>query len=39
MYTFKIIIVQELQAHKLLIFYFLNYPTNVTPNFNNKKTP
>jgi len=32
-------IVQELGAHKLLIFYSLDYPTNVTPTLNNKKTP
>ncbi len=29
--------VQELGAWKLLIFYSLDYATNVTPNFNNRK--
>jgi hypothetical protein len=28
---------QKLGVHKLLIFYSLDYPTNVTPNFNNNK--
>jgi hypothetical protein len=31
--------VQELGAQKLLFFYSLDYPTNVTPNFNNIKHP
>jgi hypothetical protein len=30
---------QELGAQKLLIFNSLDYPTNVTPNFNNIKIP
>jgi hypothetical protein len=29
--------VQELGAKKVLIFYSLDHPTNVTPNFNIKK--
>jgi hypothetical protein len=30
---------QELGAQKLLTFYSLDYLTNITHNFNNKKTP
>jgi hypothetical protein len=35
MYTFLETIVQRLEAQKLLVFYFLDYPTKVIPNFNN----
>jgi hypothetical protein len=38
-YTHLKTIVQSLGAQKLLIFKLLDYFTNVTPNFNNKKTP
>jgi hypothetical protein len=30
-------IVQILRVQKLLVFYFLDYPTKVTSSFNNKK--
>jgi hypothetical protein len=36
---FKKTIVQELGAHKLLIFYSLDYPTNVTPTLITEKYP
>jgi len=35
-YTFLKTIVQILKVKKLLVFYFLDYPTKVTSNFNNK---
>ncbi len=38
LYIFKRTIMQKLGAQKLLIFYSLDYPTNVTPNLNNRKT-
>jgi hypothetical protein len=31
--------VQKLKAQKLLVFYSLDYPIKVTPNFNNKRMP
>ncbi len=38
-YTLLKTIVQKLEAQKLMVFYFLDYPIKVTPNFNNNKTP
>jgi len=38
-YTLLKTIVQVLRAQKRLIFYSLDYPTKVTPNFNDIKTP
>ncbi len=33
-YTFLKTIVQILKVQKLFVFYFLDYPTKVTSNFN-----